>query len=111
LWKTIVEEQVNFIVLGVPYYPDGKANAMTKKVQLFKTELLSFVNDPIRKLSYPIEIFEQDETLSTYEAEQRMKASPLYRHKVDINKIDVLSAQIILEDFLKLHPMSPIKNS
>ena len=105
LWKIIRNEEIQFLIVGIPYYADGKSNHMTKRVLQFKTDLLSFLES--HKVN--IEIFEQDETLSTFEAEQRMKSSPLYQFKVDINKIDILSAQIILEDFLKLHPQSPYK--
>ena len=45
--------------------------------------------------------FEQDETLTSQEAKDRMQNSPEYNFQIDVNRIDALSAQIILEDFLK----------
>jgi len=109
LEKILREENVNYIVLGIPHYTDGKPNAMTKRILAFKTELICFINELNTPLKCFKEIYEQDETLTTFEAESRMKESPLYHYKIDINKIDVLSAQIILEDFLKNHPQSPLK--
>jgi putative Holliday junction resolvase len=108
--KIIREEEVNYIVLGVPLYVDGKANAMTKRVLQFKDDLIKSIEEQKTIINFFMEILEQDETLSTFEAEQRMEASPLYNYKIDINKIDVLCAQIILEDFLKNHPKSPLKS-
>ncbi|MDH4466528.1 MAG: Holliday junction resolvase RuvX [Bacteriovoracaceae bacterium] len=109
LVKIIREEEIHFLVLGIPYYADGKSNHMTKKVLQFKTDLIRFLESQSSSSGQNVQVIEQDETLSTFEAEQRMKSSPLYQFKIDINKIDILSAQIILEDFLKLHPQSPLK--
>ena len=62
----------------------------------------------MRKLSdllgqnYPdLTIINQDETLTTYEAKDRMKNSAKFNFKVDPKQIDELSAVIILEDFIK----------
>ena len=48
-----------------------------------------------------IAIYTVDETLTTFEAEQRMQNDPKYNFKIDLKKIDELSATIILEQFLK----------
>lgn len=93
----IQRESVGHIVLGIPYYPDGKPNVMTQRVRAFEKTLREYFSSDKN-----IQIWEQDETLSTFEAKERMRTSPLYNYRVDINKIDVLCAQIILEDFLKL---------
>ncbi len=47
-----------------------------------------------------IPLFFQDESLSTFEAEERMRESPRYNFKVDKKQLDALAASIILEDFL-----------
>jgi putative Holliday junction resolvase len=44
---------------------------------------------------------EQDETLSTFEAESRMKSSPQYNFQVNLTQIDALAACVILEDFIR----------
>jgi putative Holliday junction resolvase len=48
-----------------------------------------------------MEVYEQDETLSTQDAKNRMLNSPKYNFKIDLQKIDALSAAIILEDFMQ----------
>lgn len=89
--RIIEEEFIDLLIIGVPYLLDGGTTQTTLKVEKFIEELRPQISIPI---------FEQDETLSTYEAENRMKNSPLYNFKVDLKKIDSLSASIILEDFM-----------
>jgi putative Holliday junction resolvase len=88
----IDDEVIEVIVVGVPFFTDGSESKMTKVVRNF-IELL--------KKNIDIDVYEQDETLTTYEAEERMKTSPQYNFRIDYTKIDALSASIILEDFLK----------
>ena len=64
---------------------------MTKTIKQFAQKLESKVSIPM---------FLQDETLSTMEAEDRMKNDPRYNFQVDYSKIDAVAATIILEDFL-----------
>lgn len=92
--STIIRDEfIDILVIGVPHFTDGKQSTMTKTI-------LSFVD--LAKKSLPkIEIFTVDETLTTFEAEQRMLNDPKYNFKVDLKKIDELSAAIILEQFLK----------
>ena len=91
--KIIIEnENVDVLVVGVPFLTDGTATKMTQDVRAFINTISSVLNIPI---------IEQDETLSTFEAKDRMEKSPQYNFKVDLQKIDALAASIILEDFLK----------
>jgi putative Holliday junction resolvase len=93
LKKFIDEESIEVIVLGVPYFVDGKESETTKSIKLFG-ELL--------KTSFPhCEFFEQDETLSTKAAQERMKNSAQFNFKVDPTQIDCVAATIILEDFIR----------
>ncbi len=92
---TIIDNEViDIIVIGLPLYTDGNESEMTQVVYTFKA-LLS------QNCSLPI--FLQDETLTTFEAQERMKNSPRYNFKIDPKQIDALAASIILEDFLKNH--------
>ena len=92
LIKEIVENDlVNYIILGIPYLTDGKESAMTHKVISFGKELASKIPE--------VTIIHQDETLSTYEAEERMKNDPKFNFKVDLQRIDEMSACIIMEQF------------
>jgi putative Holliday junction resolvase len=95
--KKIVEivsnENVEVIVYGVPFFIDGKESEQTLKIRALGEKLKT-------KLSSQL-FFEQDETLTTKAAEDRMKNSPQYNFKVDVTKIDCVAATIILEDFIR----------
>ena len=93
LGQMIKEAGVDVLVLGIPYFLDGKESETTKLIKNFG-ELLK---NHFPNLLY----FEQDETLSTKAAEDRMKNSPQFNFKVDLKKIDCLAATIILEDFIR----------
>ncbi len=93
LHKMIQDEDINGLVIGIPYLLDGKETSFTKKVQKFGEQL--FTAFPHLLISY------EDETLSTFAAKKRMEESPRYNFKVNMKEIDALSATIILEDFLK----------
>lgn len=90
--RLIDDECVDLIVVGVPYLLDGKATPQTQKVADFTQRLTASISLPIQT---------QDETLSTYEAESRMKNSPQYNFQVDYSQIDAVAASVILEDFIR----------
>lgn len=92
LITTIDEEFIDIIVIGIPYFTDGKESTMTKTIKGFISQLEKAVKQPV---------FTIDETLTTFEAEQRMLKDPKYNFKIDPKKIDELCAAIILEQFLK----------
>ncbi len=74
LQKIINDECVDVIVIGLPYLTDGQKTKMTNKAQDF----VKLITE-----SFTLKVFEQDETLSTFEAESRMKASPRYNFQDD----------------------------
>ena len=89
----IVKESLTDVaVLGVPKLLDGKETSMSKKIRDFGEKLEDKLG------STPL--FFQDESLSTFEAEERMRNLPRYNFKVDKKQLDALAASIILEDFL-----------
>ncbi len=92
LKKLIDDESIDLLVIGVPHLIDGKSTKMTEKAMNF----VKFIRE---HLSLPVE--EQDETLSTFEAENRMKNSPQYNFQVDLKQIDAVAACVILEDFIR----------
>lgn len=92
LLNQVEEEFVDYLLVGVPYFTDGKASTMTKTVQEFIAKL---------KAASSIPVFEIDETLTTFEAEERMKSDPRFNFQVDMKQIDAMSAVIILEEFVK----------
>lgn len=87
-------ESIEIVVLGLPLYLDGNESDMTQRVKAFG-QLLR------QKLPAATLLFFQDETLSSFEAQERMKNSPRYNFQVNPKEIDQLAAAIILEDFLK----------
>lgn len=93
LTRIVRDEDIEVVVLGIPYFVDGKESSNTLKMKAF--------GELITKAIPGITFFEQDETLTTKTAEERMKNSPEYNFKVDPTKIDCLSATIILEDFIR----------
>lgn len=93
LEQLIDDEAVEVLVLGVPYFIDGKESEITKLIKKFGERL---------KSSFPkLEFFEQDETLTTIAAKERMKNSPQFNFKIDMTMIDCVAATIILEDFIR----------
>jgi putative Holliday junction resolvase len=92
LKRVISDELIDLIVIGLPHLLDGKKTSSTTRAE-------SFIQLIREHLS--LEVEEQDETLSTFEAESRMKSSPQYNFQVDLSKIDAVAASVILEDFIR----------
>lgn len=92
--KVIIDnDAIEIIVFGIAYLLDGKETDKTRELKsVFESLKIQFKE---------ITFIEQDETLTTYSAEERMKNSPQYNFKVDPKKIDEVSAIIILEDFIR----------
>jgi putative Holliday junction resolvase len=98
LKRIIDDEFIDLVVIGLPHLTDGKKTSTTAKAQ-------DFVNFIREHFTLPIE--EQDETLSTFEAESRMKNSPRYNFQVDLKQIDAVAASVILEDFIRRTKRTP----
>jgi len=88
----IKENLIEVVVLGVPKLLDGRETTMSKKIRDF--------GEKLEKNLGAVPLFIQDESLTTFAAEERMRESPRYNFKVDKKQIDALAASIILEDFL-----------
>ncbi len=90
--ELIDEEAIDCLIVGIPYLTDGQKTSTTTKAKNFVQHLFS---------AHPqLELYEQDETLSTFEAKDRMKNSARFDFKVDLKRLDSMAASIILEDFL-----------
>ena len=92
LKQIISDECIDEIIIGLPYLTDGKKTTSTARAQVFVDFVRQSLNIPVH---------EQDETLSTYEAQERMKNSPRYNFQVDLSQIDAVAASVILEDFIR----------
>ena len=93
LIKAINNDYIELVVLGIPHLLDGKETEMTRRIRNFGNKLAAKIA--------PIPLIFEDETLSSFEAENRMKNSPQYNFKIDLKHIDAVAATIILEDFMK----------
>jgi putative Holliday junction resolvase len=93
LMRIVKENSVNVVIIGIPKLLDGQETNMTLRIMNFSEKLEHALK--------PLPLYRQEESLSTFEAEERMKNSPRYNFKVVLNEIDALSASIILEDFIK----------
>ena len=109
LSKVIEQEGIDTLIVGVPYLTDGTPTKMTDRIMKF---WLKCQNNFVSLNHYA-----QDETLSSFEAKERMKNLPQYNFKIDLKKIDELAATIILEDFVKKNNLAestsgkyPIRN-
>ena len=93
LKEIITENEVNKLVVGIPYNMKGENTKQTLKVK----EFIFFLES---NLSYDVELI--DERLSSIEAEKTM-------HKMNIktghNKsdIDKIAASVILQEYLDSH--------
>lgn len=94
LLQIIEDEFIDIVVWGVPYFTDGKESEMTVKIRKIGQSLED-------KIPSAVSLYYQDETLSTFEAQERMKNDPRFNFQVDLKKIDALSASIIIESFLQ----------
>ncbi len=86
------ELAIDAVILGVPYSRGGQVSQMAQKV-------LTFCHKLKGKLAVPVHT--QDEALSSFEAQERMKSEPRFNFQVDPQRLDQVAATIILEDFLK----------
>jgi putative Holliday junction resolvase len=91
--ELILEYGVSSIVVGYPLHMDGNRSATTEQVEHFTRRLKKSFEPDI-----PVKFV--DERLSSFEAEEEMKASKLSLRKQK-GIIDSMSALVILKRFLR----------
>lgn len=90
--KEIVEnEEVDIIVLGLPLNMNNSVGERANKTIMFKDKLSKYLN---------MEIYMQDERLSSVEANNYLIQSDMSRKKRK-TKVDSIAATIILETFME----------
>ncbi|HEY9666516.1 MAG TPA: Holliday junction resolvase RuvX [Coleofasciculaceae cyanobacterium] len=101
LRELIAERQVQVLVIGLPYSMDGTIGPQAKQVQKFASRLA-------KALQLPVEYV--DERLTSYEAEELLKAQ---KRSPSRNKglIDRKAAAIILQQWLDIRRKSQEKKS
>jgi putative transcription antitermination factor YqgF len=95
LARLLSEEDANHLVIGIPL----RENFALSEHALFLLEHIKYLQENL-----PCTIYLQDETLTTKEARERAhisSASKKNNQKENKQEIDMLSAVIILEDFLR----------
>ncbi|MCS7042619.1 MAG: Holliday junction resolvase RuvX [Bryobacteraceae bacterium] len=95
--KRIAEERgVQRFVVGLPLNMDGSESEMTRRVRAFAERLARETG---------IEVAYQDERLTSFEAEQRLRERGMSLRKMLEAKrrgaVDELAAVLILEDYLR----------
>ena len=88
--KLIKQWNPDALIVGMPYFLDGKESEMTKTVQNFCDELEKRFGKSVLKVN---------ETLSSYEAEQALKKK-LKIGKHNKQEIDKMAAAIIVQSWL-----------
>jgi putative Holliday junction resolvase len=88
--EIILDRQVEILVLGLPYTMDGNLGSQAKQVQKFARKVAAVIELPIEYV---------DERLTSYAAEEMMKAAKI---SVSQNKatIDRIAAAVILQQWL-----------
>ena len=92
--------EINKIVIGLPLQIDREEGERCKSVRRFANDVL--------KLDNSIEFIYFDESYSTFEAKERLIASGANKDEIKQN-IDMMSANIILEDYLRSQNGKDIK--
>lgn len=90
LIKLCKEKEVDEIIIGYPLNMQGEENERTKLTKEF--------GEKLKKLS-GLPVYYQDERLSSFEAEELLKAKGMNWEKRK-EVLDMFSAQIILQDYL-----------
>ncbi len=92
LVEVIKNLNISKIVIGLPLQIDREEGERCKSVRRFANDVL--------KLDNSIEFIYFDESYSTFEAKERLIASGAKKDEIKQN-IDMMSANIILEDYLR----------
>lgn len=89
----VAERQVRRIVLGLPLNMNGSEGPAARHARDFAGRLS-------RELALPVDLY--DERLTSFEAESRLKDSPLARNSRKL-MVDQVAAALILEGWLAEH--------
>ncbi|HET6362553.1 MAG TPA: Holliday junction resolvase RuvX [Gemmatimonadota bacterium] len=97
----VAEREVDRILLGVPYSLDGSIGQAAQRVLTFRNRL---------HLTTDVPIDEWDERLTTEAAKRRLEELG-YSEKEMRNKLDQLSAVLMLEQYLRFRESQPDRES
>ncbi len=91
LTQLIVQEDAEVVVIGYPRNQSGEATEQSRFVEMFARRLSDVVS--VRQVF-------QDESLTSVQAEERLKA---YGRPYSKSDIDAQAAALILQDYLEMH--------
>jgi len=89
----VAEREVQRVIVGMPYMPDGREGEQAKSVYVFIDALR-------QKLPEKVELGHQDERHTTKEAKSLLRGSGL-RGKKHKAKLDSVAAVVILREWLE----------
>lgn len=90
------ERNVDVIVAGLPLRGEGEVGIQAKKVRVFLEQL----RKAIATQGLPIEIVEWDESMTTHDAEEKLREAGVRRVR-RVQMIDAMAAVMILESYLR----------
>ena len=94
--RMIQEEQINLVVVGMPYAPDGGLGMRGAAVREFVARLKSVV-------SVPVETW--DESYSSVKAHEAFRAGGMKKgRRQEKGRVDEMAARIMLQEFLDHRP-------
>lgn len=88
----VAEHEISGIVVGLPYHMDGREGASLERARVFIDALAAAVPQ--------LPLHQRDETLTTFEAEERMRRAGLTPAEAKA-QVDAYAAAVILEEFLR----------
>ncbi len=91
LQKIIKEREIEILIIGVPYSFDGTLGTQAQQVIKYAQKLNKILKLPIEYV---------DETLTSIEAEEQLKASKRFSARKNKELIDQRAAAIILQQWL-----------
>ena len=95
--RVVRETGAGLVVVGLPISLDGKLHAQANAVRAFAERLRRVL---------PVPLVYADETLSTVQAEERLRARGVRPERM-LRQIDAAAAAVILQDYLDQPPPRP----
>lgn len=96
-YQAIIEEYgVTLVLMGLPLSLDGSDSAMTSWVRDYSAECATVISTPLQLW---------DETFTTRQAHNSMKARGTTHYKKRKERIDAVAAAFLLQDYLDAHAL------
>jgi putative Holliday junction resolvase len=100
IFQFVRDNDVGILVFGLPYDDEGQPTVMAKKILELKDKVAGLLK---RKNYKGVSIETWDETMTTYEAHEKLKEAGV-KHSQRREIIDKIAAVMILESYLRANP-------